>query len=100
MDKQNGWCGTCNPEAYEGERGYCPADQASLADDINDENTIVYTSKKWGFCSEECSTNNDFAKNLQETKITILNNNDCKLFSNGDLGLEFRAGRLQYVIKL
>ena len=97
MDKQNGWCGICNPEAYEGERGYCPPEMASFADDINDENTIVYTSKKWGFCSEECSTNNDFAKNLQETKITILNNNDCKLFSNGDLGLEFRAGRPQNV---
>ena len=89
IDKQHGWCGTCNPNAQEGERGYCDGE----VHEDNHENTIVKTSKNWGFCSDLCSSHDHFTRKLQETKLTILKDEECKVFANDDLlNLEFVAG--------
>ena len=48
---------------------------------------MVLTSQNWGFCSSSCSFDDYFAKVLQETKITVLTDNECKVFDK-DYDLE------------
>ena len=91
VDKMYGWCGTCNPDAHPGERGYCSMYEEDI-EDIKRENTIVKTSKHWGFCSELCSPSDQFAHQLQETKLIVLNDDDCKVFATEESGLEFIPG--------
>ena len=103
-DKAHGWCGTCNPDAKRGERGYCPlTGYNDEAEDDPRENTIVKTNQNWGFCSPTCSPAHDyFTKILQETKITILTDKECKVFANdtnlepGE-GLKFVAGTFPFI---
>jgi len=87
----HGWCGTCNPDAAIGERGYCPyTGSEDEAENDSKENTIVQTNRNWGFCSPFCSPDYDyFTKTLQETTITILTDEECKVFAN-DTNLELR----------
>ena len=47
----------------------------------------MLTSQNWGFCSSSCSFDDYFAKVLQETKITVLTDNECKVFDK-DYDLE------------
>ena len=100
----HGWCGTCNPDAARGERGYCPfTGSEDEAEDDSRENTIVKTNQNWGFCSPSCSPNYKFfAKTLQETKITILTDEECKVFVNDTIfeqgeSEEFVAGTFHFV---
>ena len=100
-DRTHGWCGTCNPDAEEGERGYCPV-VGSEAEDDPRENTIVKTNQNWGFCSPSCTHDDYFAKTLQETRITILTDDECKVFTNDtnlELGdsLKFVAGTFRFI---
>ena len=93
LNVHHGWCGTCDPDAEEGQRGFCP-DYAEYTDDSKRENTIVKKNKNWGFCSELCTDLvNQYAKTLQETKITILKDKECKIFAPQTSYLEFRAGK-------
>lgn len=106
LGQSRGWCGTCNPDAARGERGYCPytgSDEEAENDPY--ENTIVKTNKNWGFCSSSCPSlpsYDYFSKTLQETKITILTDEECKVFAN-DTNLEpgeslkFVAGTFHFV---
>ena len=105
-DKRHGWCGTCNPDAERGERGYCPfTGSEDEAEDDPRENTIVKTNQNWGFCSPSCSQDYSqeyFAKTLQETMITILTDEECKVFANdtnfepGE-SLKFVAGMFRFM---
>ena len=92
MDKAHGWCGTCNPDASEGERGYCPYYPDEEPEDDEEQNTIVKTSKNWGFCSASCMVDDYYSRKLQETKITVLKDKECNIFANEDSGLNFVAG--------
>ena len=102
-DKRHGWCGTCNPDAKRGERGYCPfTGSEDKAEDDPRENTMVKTNQNWGFCSQSCSHDDYFAKTLQETRITILTDDECKVFTNDtifDIGdsLKFVAGMFRFM---
>ena len=96
-DKEHGWCGTCKSDAEEGERGYCAyySDDTPENSPENDprENTIVKTNENWGFCSPTCATKWDYAaKLLSETKITILTDDECRVFANEESELMFSAG--------
>ena len=102
-DKRHGWCGTCNPDAERGERGYCPVTGSEAEDDPR-ENTIVKTNQNWGFCSPSCTHDDYFAKTLQETRITILTDDECKVFTNDtnlELGdsLKFVAGTFRFICR-
>ena len=93
-NEDHGWCGTCNPNVEEGGRGFCP-DFAEDTEDNSRENTIVKRDKNWGFCSKLCTDiMTQFTRTLQETKLTILKDKDCKVFAPDESQLEFKAGKL------
>ena len=90
LDVVLGWCGTCNPEAkVPGERGYCDPGDGGIpfpGDNDGRENTIVKRDANWGFCSKLCSPDIDlFPKTLQETKLTVLKDDECDIFNNDQL---------------
>ena len=46
-----GWCATCDPDAKQGQRGYCGPGETSR----EEEAPIIYAnSTNWGFCQTEC----------------------------------------------
>ena len=84
-DREYGWCGTCNLKAKEGERGHCPNEYGTyiheeVPENNKEENTKVHVAENWGFCSSSCTVDDHFTKVLQETKITVLTDNECKVF--------------------
>ena len=77
---KHGWCGTCKANTEEGERGYCPTYEP--ADNTKKENTIVKLDSNWGFCSKLCDNLvSDTPTQLQETKVTIMEDSECKIFT-------------------
>lgn len=41
-------------------------------------------SKNWGFCSKMCELEEQLAQSLQETRISLLDKADCKVFYPDD----------------
>ena len=75
----HGWCGVCLKDAKSGEYGHCPYDGPPTKE--KKLITRVKTDKHWGFCSNRCNTRLR-ARQLKETKLTVLPNKDCTRFAN------------------
>ena len=68
-----------NPYSY----GYCSYDGPPPRED--QFITRVRRAKHWGFCSDQCNTKSE-THNLKETKLTVLNVDDCVRFNSSTLG--------------
>ena len=85
----HGWCGVCLKDAKPGEYGYCSYDEEPTKE--KKLITRVKTDKHWGFCSNRCNTNRR-ARQLRETKLTVLPIKDCaKLANTSVLFMNFDA---------
>jgi len=82
-DFDYGWCGTCDPNAQPNENGYCCDPEAIEGEYGYCESDVyvkVHTAKHWGFCSESCISSYEvYPTTLQETKLSIINEEDCKI---------------------
>ncbi|TRY79426.1 hypothetical protein TCAL_10763 [Tigriopus californicus] len=75
-----GWCGTCIRSAQPGEQGFCVDGMPPPEDE--DAITIARPSRHWGFCSKLCVQEEMRAHRLQETRLTILDNEACARFNS------------------
>ena len=79
-----GWCGVCLKNATALSYGHCPLPPEPLPTEKRFI-TRVKRAKNWGFCSDRCNTNSQ-TKELKETKLTVLNIDDCVRLNSPTLG--------------
>ena len=79
----NGWCGTCIRSAKQGEYGHCP-DYMPPPEEKN-LITVAKPSTNWGYCSKLCKLEDTSPRQLQETRLWILAENECAAFNSSQL---------------
>ena len=86
VDVHSGWCGVCDPNAAEGQRGHCrPIQGDNSWNDNEEEATMTTPDKNWGWCSSICVQPKRFRHSLHEATATklqvafvnILRKKDC-----------------------
>ena len=70
-----GWCETCKKDTMQGQPGYCGSSPLN----INEERSIPKSTKGWGYCDKQCSSDGAVKETLlQEVQLELLSAEDCK----------------------
>lgn len=96
---EHGWCGTCYDGVEEqGKEGYCDPYQGNTKEmPPKSEFSKPTTDENWGWCTPWCKNSQTSTKELMETRLSILNKDECDLLGDSlkaNSTMEICAGKI------